>query len=68
MDARALIRELFVSSADLKPNETDGTLTVRVHGMASPAHDKAIKALLADLTNLHFRHPQTNARLIYDLA
>jgi hypothetical protein len=67
-EARALIRELFVSSADLEPNASENTLTVRIHPMACPAHDKAIKALLTDLTNLSFRHPQTNARLIYDLA
>ena len=67
-EARALIRELFVSSADLEPNETESTLTVRIHGMACPAHNKAISALLADLTNLHFRHPETNARLVYELA
>jgi hypothetical protein len=51
-EARALIRELFVSSADLEPNEQENTLTIRIHRMACPAHDKAISALLADLTRL----------------
>jgi hypothetical protein len=36
--------------------------------MASPAHDKAIAALLDNLTQLAFHHPETNARLIYELA
>ena len=67
-EARALIRELFVSSADLEPNAAEGTLTVRIHGMACPAHNKAISDLLAELTNLHFRHPETNARMIYELV
>jgi hypothetical protein len=67
-DARALIRELFVSSADLEPNEQDRTLTVRIHRMASPAHDKAIGALLADLNHADFRHPETGMRLFYELA
>ncbi len=67
-EARALIRELFVSSADLEPNDNEGTLTISIHGMACPAHDKAINSLLTDLTNLHFRHPETNARLIYELT
>ena len=67
-EARALVRELFVSSADLVPNEQQNSLTVRVHRMASPAHDKAIRALLADLTKIDFRHPQTGARLIYELV
>jgi transposase-like protein len=67
-EARALVRELFVSAADLLPNEQKNTLTVRVHRMASPSHDKAIRALLCDLTKSAFLHPQTGARLIYELA
>lgn len=67
-EARALIRELFVSSADLEPDEKENILTVRIHRMACPAHDKAIGALLADLNKSDFRHPETGMRLIYDLT
>jgi len=67
-DARALVRELFVSAADLVPNEREETLTVRIHRMACPAHDKAVAALLHELTELEFRHPETGMRLIYELA
>jgi len=67
-EARALVRELFVSAADLEPNELENTLTVRIHRMACPAHDKAMSALLAELTQSAFCHPETGARLIYELA
>lgn len=67
-EARALVRELFVSSADLEPNEQENTLTIRIHRMACPVHDKAIGALLAELNQRAFHHPETNARLIYELA
>jgi len=67
-EARALVRELFVSSADFEPNEQENTLTIRIHRMACPAHDQAISALLAELNQLAFRHPETQARLIYALA
>lgn len=67
-EARALIRELFVSSADFEPNAQENTLTIRIHRMASPAHDKAMASLLADLTQINFRHPETGMRLIYTLA
>jgi hypothetical protein len=67
-EARALVRELFVSSADLEPHAQDNTLTVRIHRMACPAHDKAMGALLADLTQAAFCHPETGMRLIYELA
>jgi hypothetical protein len=67
-EARALVRELLVSSADIEPDAVAKTLTIRVHRMASPAHDKAIAALLRDLTSLEFRHPETSAKMLYMLV
>ncbi len=64
-EARALVRELLVSSADIEPGDTAKTVTIRVHRMASPVHDKAIAALLHDLTSLEFRHPETGAKMLY---
>ncbi len=67
-DARALIRALFVSSADLRPDPQTQTLRVIIHRMATPAHDRAIAALLDDLNELSFRHPETGDRLVYSLV
>jgi transposase-like protein len=67
-EARALIRELFVSSADLTPDDAAGTLTISIHRMATPAHDRAIALLLADLTGANFHHPETGHRFIYQLV
>ena len=67
-DAWTLIRELLISSADIEPDSDAQTLSVRIRRMACPAHDKAIAAFLNDLTQLEFRHPETNARIIYTLA
>ena len=67
-EARALVRELLVSSADIEPDPAAQTLSVRIHRMACLAHDKAIAALLHDLTELKFHHPETAARMIYTLA
>ena len=64
-EARALVRELLVSSADIEPDDNAKTVTIRVHRMASPVHDKAIAALLHDLTSLEFCHPETGAKMIY---
>jgi hypothetical protein len=66
--ARALIRELFVSSADLLPDDAAGTLNIRIHRMASPVHDRAIVLLLQDLNTAQFRHPETGHRFIYQLV
>lgn len=67
-DARALVRALFVASADLLPDTPNKTLTIKIHRMASPVHDRAIAALLSDLNELNFSHPETGERLIYSLV
>jgi hypothetical protein len=67
-EARALVRELFISAADIHPDDDAHTVTIKVHRMASPVHDKAIAALLHDLTSLDFRHPDTGAKMIYSLV
>jgi hypothetical protein len=67
-EARALVRELFISAGDIEPDEAAKTLTVRIHRMVTPAHDKAIAALLEDLNNLDFCHPETGAKMVYALV
>jgi hypothetical protein len=67
-EARALIRDLFVASADIEPNERAKTLTIRIHRMANPAQDKAIAGLLDELTQQGFCHPETGAKMIYTLV
>ena len=67
-EARALIRELFVSGADLEPDDTAGTLTIRIHRMASPVHDRAITQLLEELNTANYCHPETGHRFIYQLV
>lgn len=67
-EARALARELFVSSADIEPDGLANTLTIKIHRMACPAHDRAIAALLAELTQQEFCHPETGAKMIYALV
>ena len=67
-EARALVRELFVSAADIEPDNAAKTLTIRIHRMASPAHDVAISALLAELSEQKFYHPETGALMIFVLV
>jgi len=67
-EARALVRELLVSAADIEPDPTANTLTLRIHRMACPAHDKAISALLDTLTKMEFCHPETGAKMVYALV
>jgi hypothetical protein len=66
-EARALIRELFVASADIVPDAYAKTITVKIHRMANPSHDRAIAALLNELNDLGFCHPETQDKMIYEL-
>lgn len=66
-EARALVRELFVSAADIEPDNLAKTLTIRIHRMACPAHDLAISALLSELSEAKFCHPETGARMVFVL-
>ena len=67
-EARALVRELFVSSGDIEPDEIAKTLTIRIHRMASPVHDRAVAGLLGELNQQGFCHPETGAKMVYTLA
>ena len=66
-DARALLRDLFRSEADLLPDTTQGVLEVRVHPMANPRSNRAIIHLLAHLNDASFTYPGTSLKLVYTM-
>jgi len=67
-DARALLRQIFVTEADLTPDLTANTLTVRLHHLTQAAHDQAIEKLLAELTATQTVFPDTNLTLVFELG
>ncbi len=67
-DARALLRQLFVTEADLTPDLAANTLTVRLHHLTQAAHDQAIEKLLAELTATQTVFPGTNLTLVFQLG
>jgi hypothetical protein len=50
---------LLVASADIEPNDAAKTPTIRIHRTANPGQDKAVAALLGDLSKQAFCHPET---------
>lgn len=64
-DARALLRRVFVTPANLRPNYQEGTLTVEVHRLGSPLQDAALTKLCEELTATQTVFPTTSLRLIY---
>ena len=51
-----------------EPDDLAKTLTIKIHRMANPSHDKAVAALLNDLTLAGFCHPETGAKMVYALV
>lgn len=67
-DARALLRQIFTTEADLIPDEAAGTLTVRLHHLSTHAGDKAARSLAEQLNSTETVYPGTNLRLVYKLV
>jgi transposase len=67
-EARALIRELLNSDADLCPNIEKGELHVRIHPMTSPQGNRTIQELLKHLNEAEFVYPGTKLKLRYSLG
>ena len=67
-DARALLRQIFQTEADLTPDLTTKTLTVSLHHLTQAAHDQAIEQLLADLNATHTVFPGTELTLVFKLG
>jgi hypothetical protein len=66
-DGRALIRQIFESSVDLRPDLSANTLTVRLHRLTNRAHDAALEHLCAEVTATETVFPGTELRLVFEL-
>jgi hypothetical protein len=67
-DARSLLRAIYCNEADLLPDHDAGTLTVRLHHLATRSSDLAVRHLCEELTATETVFPETNLRLIYELG
>lgn len=67
-DARALLREIFTTEADIIPDYQTQTLTVRLHHLTNNVSDQAARHLAHQLTETETLYPGTNLRLIYKMV
>jgi hypothetical protein len=67
-DARALLRQIFHTEADLTPDLAANTLTVSLHHLTQAAHDQALEKLLADLNDTQTVFPGTELVLVFKLG
>jgi len=67
-DARTLLREVYGTEADLIPNDTDKTLTVRLHHLANHSSDAAVRHLCSELNSTETLFPGTELRLVFEFV
>jgi hypothetical protein len=67
-DARSLLRELFVTDADLHPDADRGELRVVVHSLSNPRSNRTIAHLLSSLNATELTYPGTPLKLVFALA
>jgi hypothetical protein len=67
-DARTLVRQIFETEADLLPDATHRTLTVRIHHLTQAAHDQVLEKLCATLNETQTVFPGTDLTLIFKIG
>lgn len=67
-DSRVLVRQLFNTEVDLRPDENAGILTIHLHHLCTNAHDGALRHLCEELTATETKFPGTELRLIFKLG
>ena len=67
-DARTLVRQIFETEADLLPDPTNKTLTVRIHHLTQAAHDQVLEKLCATLNETQTVFPGTDLTLIFKIG
>lgn len=64
-EARAYVRDLYTTEANLTPDQEAGTLTVEVHGLSTPKANEILKHLCAELSATETSYPDTDLKLIF---
>lgn len=67
-DARSLIRDLFLSEADILPDTDNGILNVGIHHTAEARHNRAIKHLVQYLNDADYKYPGTKLTMRFSLG
>ncbi|MFH1605473.1 MAG: putative transposase [Pseudomonadota bacterium] len=65
-EGRALVREILRAPADVLPDDDAGLLRVRLHGLANPRSNAALRHLCAALNEAQVSYPGTRLRLRYE--
>lgn len=66
--ARAFLRDLFLTEADIFPEPSGGVLRIRVHHASRPAADRATALLLDHLNETETLYPGTDMLMRFELS
>jgi hypothetical protein len=64
-DTHALLRRVFLTPANLRPDYQEKTLLVELHRLGSPLQDAAMAKLCEELTAAETTFPTTHLKLVY---
>ena len=67
-DARSLLRAIYATEVDIMPDESAGTLTVRLHQLANRSSGETVRHLCNELNATRTNFPGTDMRLVYELV
>lgn len=65
-EGRALVREILRAPADIVPDGETGVLRVRLHGLANPRSNAAVRELCDRLNETEVRYPGTRWTMRYE--
>lgn len=64
-EARAFVRDIHTTEANLVPDREAGTLTVELHSLATPKANEILRHLCVELNATETVYPDTTLRLIF---
>jgi hypothetical protein len=67
-DARSLLRAIYETEVDLRPDPATQTLTVRLHQLANRSSGKTMENLCRELNATQTQFPGTSLCLVYELV
>jgi len=67
-EARALIRDIFRSEADLTPDFQNKELNIHLHYMTTQQGNKTVKLLIQELNDAEYTYPGTELKIRYFLG
>jgi transposase-like protein len=67
-DARALLRQIYKTEADIDPDENSKRLTIKLHGLTSKGSNDMVTFLCDKLNETETLYPGTNLRMVFKLV